>query len=1119
MSDRDGLDMARWLEGLGLAQYVRAFLDNAVGFDSLARLSNDDWRELGVLLGHRQLLLDALQASPPSPAEAERRQLTVMFCDMVGSTALASRLDPEDLRDLIRLYQSTCRDIIHRYDAFIARYLGDGILVYFGYPRAHEDAAARAVLAGLEIVDALRAVTAPGGEPVRVRIGVATGLGVVGDRVGQGASEEVVVTGQVAHLAARLLAVAEPGTVLAADATRRLLPPRFDCQDAGVHTLKGIDGEVQAWRVLRERPAVDVTPGGLAVVGRDREITRLAARLEQARAGQGQVVLVSGEAGIGKSCLLGVLAASLGDARRLTVQCSARHRDSPLHPLIAHLQAALGWQPDVPAAQRLDAIERLFGTDAAPLAAALLSVPTGGRYPAAALTADQQRDATLALLAAHPLRLAEAVPLLLCVEDAHWIDPSTADWLDRLVEQLPGHRVLVVVTARPGYRPAWIDRPQASGLPLSRLAPADAQVLIRRVAGGKALPPVVAEQILAKADGVPLFAEEVTRSVLESGQLSEQGDAWVLDGALRALAIPSTLQDSLMARLDRLGPAAKDLAQVGAAIGRRFSPAMLQAVTGLDATAVAGGLQTLVDAGLVFERRLPGGALHAFKHALVQDVAYDTLLRARRRTLHGAIAQALEARFADVVLTEPETLAHHWERADEPERAARYWLQAGQRAAARSSGAEALQHLNHGIDALGRVPEGPGRGRLAFDLHLALGQTLYVVRGPAAIETTRAYATAQELVEEVGESDQRYALLYGIFSTYHFAARFDLAEGPARRVLALATRERDAGHVCQGHRMLGYIRFFKGDTRAALHHFAELARAYDPDWHRRLAFRYGADCLVAARGFQAVIESMSAAPERALQTVADNLAHAHALGHAATIGWAYASSAYVRYHLDEPAATHRVAAEGVRFCTASNVAAWAVHCRLFEAWAASHDGAPGTRAPDMRRDLLAAAAGNSLGLPLLRGLLADVLRRAGDAPAALHEADAAVAEVSATGQRVFEPLLLVVRADALAAQGLATEAADCLHRSMALAAHEGGSLVELRAAQRLAALAPQDDGGALAARIAGLRALFRPGLDLPDLRGAPDTAVTSSRAAGERSASRGRRSRRSRPGPGPSSAC
>jgi len=617
----------------------------------------------------------------------------VMFCDLVGSTALSVRFDPEELREEIRAYQNTVSAVVARYDGFVAKYMGDGVLAYFGYPWAHEDDAERAVRAGLEIAAAVTSLETRGTERLAVRIGIATGLVVVGDLVGEGSAQEQAVVGETPNLAARLQALAQPGQIVLAGATRRLIGDLFRLTDLGRQVAKGSAEPVEAFVVedvaVTESRFEAARRGITDLVGRAAESTLLRDRLQEAWAGAGQVVLLSGEAGIGKSRLGAQLAAEVANEphTRLRYQCSPYHRDSVLHPFVVQLGRAARLAPEDPAETQLDKLEAILApariTETAPLFASLLSIPTGGRYPPLALSAAQQRRLTLAALLDQLEALARQKPVLMLFEDAHWADATSLEVLDLTVERVRALPVLVLITFRPEYEAPWTGLAHVSSIALDRLAPAEIETLAEHVAG-RPLPPEVTAQIVAKTDGVPLFVEELTKTVLEGGLLVAGPLGWRLDGPLPPFAIPATLQDSLAARLDRLAPV-KEIAQIGAAIGREFSYPLLRAVAGRDEPALRAALTQLEEAELLFRSGAPPDARYTFKHALVQDTAYETLLRSRRQMLHRQIADVLRGEFAAVAAAEPELVAHHLTQAGLDEPAIEWWGKAGDQALRRSA--------------------------------------------------------------------------------------------------------------------------------------------------------------------------------------------------------------------------------------------------------------------------------------------------------------------------------------------------------------------------------------------------------------------------------------------------
>jgi class 3 adenylate cyclase len=697
------MDVGAWLRGLGLGQYEQAFRDNAVDAEVLRELTGDDLKDLGVsLVGHRRRLLAALREGVASPSasssrpelvppaapgpvarspEAERRQLTVMFVDLVGSTALSSRLDPEEMRNVLRAYQNAVAGEVGRIEGYVAKFMGDGVLAYFGWPQAHEDEAERAVRAGLAIVAAVAKLSG-GGQALACRVGIATGLVVVGDLIGEGAAREQVVVGDTPNLAARLQAVAEPGSVVIGELTRQLVGDLFALHSLKPQTCKGMPEPVPAYLVLREqalesRFAARRTGGVAPVVGRDQELALLLEHWRQAKGGEGQLVLLTGEAGIGKSRITeAMIEAVAGEPHSLIrYQCSPYHAGSALHPAIHHLAHTAGIDPDDDPERRLGRLEAwLARTDeptatpeATALLAALLDLDATDRYGALTLTPQQRRARTLAALVDQLIGSAGRQPVMWVVEDAHWIDPTTLEMLELALDRVQGSAVLVVVTARPTFAASFASHPVVTRLVLNRLARAAVQLIVGRITGGKRLPEALLAEIAVRSDGVPLFVEEMTKAVLESGLLLESAEAYRLGGPLSGLAIPASLHDSLMARLDRLHPV-REVAQAAAVIGRSFDHATIGALSELAEPALAEAMQRLVEAELVFRRGTPPDATYLFKHALVRDAAYESLLKAKRAAMHARLVDILERS----VTASPEVKAQHAEAGGLTERALQY---------------------------------------------------------------------------------------------------------------------------------------------------------------------------------------------------------------------------------------------------------------------------------------------------------------------------------------------------------------------------------------------------------------------------------------------------------------
>ncbi|HEX6111527.1 MAG TPA: AAA family ATPase, partial [Geminicoccaceae bacterium] len=699
--------------------------------------------------------------------------------------------------------------------------------------------AERAVRAGLALVEEIAQLVPQAALQLQARVGVATGLVVVGDLIGDDEARERTVVGEVPNLAARLQALAAPGSVVISQATRRLVGGLFELDNLGPQRLKGFAEPLVAWRVAGARLAEDRfearRTGGLTpLVGREEEIALLLRRWDQARDGEGQVVLLSGEPGIGKSRLTREVRARIADDPvRLLYQCSPYHQSSPLYPVIEQLERAAGLARDDPAETRLDKLEALLarGTQkldrAVPLLAALLGIPAADRWPLPDLTPQRQKQRTLEILIEQIEGLSATAPVLLLYEDVHWIDPTTHELLGLTIERIERLPVLALITFRPEFTPPWPAQPHVSALALTRLGRRDGSVLVDRVVGNKALPAEVSAQIVAKTDGVPLFVEELTKAVLESGLLRDVGDRYDRTGTLPPLAIPSTLHDSLLARLDRLSPV-KEVAQIGAAIGREFSHALVAAVAARPEPELRAALDQLVTAELVFPRGAPPDLTYSFKHALVQDAAYGTLLRSRRQQLHSRIAKVLEDDFPETIEMQPEVLAHHCTEAGLVDKAVAYWYQAGRQAMARSAMVEAAAQLTQALDLLADLPSGADRDHKELDLQIALGAALIATRGWAVPEVERACARARELCAGEDQIPQLLAALAGLYAHHLHRSSKHLALQIAGELLSLAERHQDVAAQAVGHRCLAGGLLFNGQLLPATIHCERGLALYDP---------------------------------------------------------------------------------------------------------------------------------------------------------------------------------------------------------------------------------------------------------------------------------------------------
>jgi tetratricopeptide (TPR) repeat protein len=716
----------------------------------------------------------------------------------------------------------------------------------------------------------------------------------------------------------------------------------------------------------------------------------------------------------------------------------------------------------------------------------LLGISVSGEYAPLQMPPAQKRQQIFSVLVQLLANLAQKAPVLAIVEDVHWVDPTTAEYIALVVRSIGEASVLLVVTGRPEYEPPaeWAKMPHSNHFVMRGLSVDDVQKLAENVAGA-ALPASVMKEIASKTDGVPLFVEEFTKSLAESESLERRGDRYELTGTVALSAIPARLEDSLTARLDRQ-PDAKAVAQMAAALGREFSVDHLAAIS--TSPVVSLGLKQLEAAGLIFQRRASTEPKYVFKHALVQDAAYASLLVSKRKTLHRRIAEALASRFPSLATREPEVFAAHWSRSDQPEQSARFWLKAGQSALRRSAYFEALSHIRQGIAFLKPDTSHSDSLQLEFDLHLCAGQSSYVVNGPAAAETTKAYSRALDLIDRVGKPEQRLDLLYGIFSGYHFASKFDLARAPAEKALELALKMQDAGQRCQAYRMLGYLSFFEGHLSDALRQFDSLASLYDPKRDSPMAVRYGADSLVAARGFEAVVHGAQGRPSTARTLLTQNVESARRLNHPPTLGWALASGGYLNYFLAAPEATLTYVDEGARYCEQNNVAVWGLHCRIFEAWAKSAFDVGGADRTTTIRDAIANSRTRILlGVPLFRAILADLLSRRGEFKEAISEVDGAVEDLASTGQRFFGPTIFYVRAECLGRcrSDCIEEIVSCYQRSAESAHLMGASLLELRAYNALAQIS--GDSARQAAAIAAVDRLYhliQKRSDVADLRAA-----------------------------------
>ena len=1042
-----------------------------------------------------------LPTEPLPPLEAERRQLTVLCCELVDAATLAGHLDPEDLREVVRAYQQSCAAVIHRYDGYLAQYLESGLVVYFGYPLAHEDDAQRAVRTGLGMLHALDALHArlplPPGDRVAVRLGIHTGLVVVG-HVGAGARQAPLALGEPPNLAAYLQELAAPNTLVISAATWQLLRGFFACQALGPVCLPGRAQPLVVYQVLAETTArsrleavgrMGLTP----FVGREPEIGMLRERWAQVKAGLGQVVLLSGEAGIGKSRLVQVLTeqvATESQAWLTPCQCVPYYQHTALYPMRDLLErVTLGFEREESPSQKLRKLEGFlvqYGlplAEAMPLFAALLSLPLAAPYAPLTLAPEQQKQQLLHALVTIFLRIAAQQPVLFVMEDLHWVDSSTLELLSLLVEQGPTARILALFTFRPDFRPPWTGRAHLTQVTLPRLPRQQATEMTDRVAHGKALPAEVVAQVVAKTDGVPLFVEELTKMVLESGLLQEQTDRYELLGTLPALAIPATLHDSLMARLDRLATV-KAMAQLGAALGREFAYDLLQAVSLWDEAALRRGLYQLVEAEFLYQQGLPPQATYRFKHALIQDAAYQSLLRSTRQQYHQRIAQVLEARFPEICETQPELLAHHYMDAGLSEQAVGYWHKAGQRAVERSAHVEAIRHLTKGIEVLKTLPETPECARQELDVQTTLGQALMATKGYAAPAVEQAYTRARELGQQVGETRQLFPVLWGLWVFYVVRAEYKRARELAEQLLSLAQSVHTPAFLLEAHRALGITLSYLGEAAPAREHLERGIALYNPQQHRSHAFLYAIDPGVGCLSYAARVLWYLGYPDQALKSMHAALILARELAYPLGLACALELAAEFHQFRREAQQAQEQAEDVILLATEQGFPFWVAWGTMLQGWALVKQGQGMERIGQIRQGLAAyLATGAELGRSYYLVLLAEAYGTIGQPEEGLGVLREAIAVVDKTGERWWEAELYRLKGELLQAAERGDEAEACFWQALTIARRQEAKSLELRAAMSLARLWQQQGKRAEAhALLAPVYGWFTEGFDTTDLQ-------------------------------------
>ena len=1043
-----------------------------------------------------------------STPAAERRQLTVMFCDLVDSTSLSRRLDPEDYREVIRAYQAACTEVIQRFDGHIAQYLGDGLLVYYGYPQAHEDDAQRAIRTGLGIVEATGMLNTrlehEWGIRLTVRVGIHTGLVVVGE-MGSGGRHERLALGETPNVAAKLQGLAAPETVVISALTYRLTQDYFVCEDGGPHTIRPNTAPLYVYRVIEEREVqsrwdIAVQAGLTPLVGRQEEISLLRQRWEQSKAGLGQVVLLRGEPGIGKSRLVEALREQVRSEGYgcLTFRCSPYHTHSAFYPAIDALERLLHWHRDMAPETKFTQLEqalqryRMPLQETVPLLAALLSLPLPAeRYASLSLSPQRQRQQTQEVLVACLLEEAQRRPVVAVWEDLHWADPSTLELLSLVMNQAPQAPMVILLTFRPELRPQEVAHSHLTQITLGRLGRQQVEQIVAHLTHGKTLPGEVLEQVIAKTDGVPLFVEELIKMVLEAGLMHEAEDQYVLTGQLPPLAIPATLQDSLMARLDRLGTA-RQVAQLGATLGREFAYEVIQAVAPLDEGVLQHELAQLVAAELVYQHGLPPQAHYLFKHTLIQETAYQSLLKSTRQHYHQRIAQVLEEQFPEIVQTQSELLAHHYTEAGLHDQAVPYWQRAGQRAIERSANLEAISHLTKGLEILKMLPATPERVQQELTLWLSLGTPLLMIKGHTAPEAEQAYIRAQELAERLGDSPQRFSVILGLWRVCLNQARLQTAHELAQQCFTLAQRMPNPALLQEAHVMLGATLFYLGEFVSARANLEPGITLYKAHRSPSLAFSRVLDPGVVCLATVAWTLWTLGYPDQALTRSHEALELAQQLSHPYSLGFALHFAAEIHQYRREISLVQKLAEAAIALAREHGFMRYLGGGMSWRGWALAEQGRAEEGIEQLHQGLTTwRTMGGALGLPYILARLAEAQGKGGQVEAGLRALDEAFVIVQQYGEchyqaelhRLKGELLLRRSAESRAASLPAPEVEACFGQALATARYQHAKSLELRAAMSLGRLWQTQGKHAEARRLlAESYGWFTEGFDTPDLQ-------------------------------------
>lgn len=1071
-------DIAHWLTELGLEKYIADFDAAEINLATLPDLLEDDLKELGLPLGPRRRVWSAIQRLHPAADttevskqpltsgdtapmmsashDAERRHLTVMFVDLVGSTEMSSRIDPEDMRNVITAYQNTVAGVVSRFEGFVAKFMGDGVLCYFGWPRASEDDAERAVRAGLSIIDAVKQTSGTDGEALATRVGIATGVVIVGDLIGSGANQEAAVVGETPNLAARLQSLARANQLVLPQATASLLGNLFELKSIGTHELKGIAEPVKAHVVAGEavhesrfagRRSDRLTP----IVGREQELTLILERWTKAKSGCGQMVLISGEAGIGKSRTTRAVIDEISrdDHVRLTYQCSPYHTDSAFYPVIHQLTFAAGINAEDSNFTRLDKLESLFSTETEDivLMAALLGIDASHRYQPLDLTPSQIRARTMQTLIKQTVHMAEQKPVLLVFEDLHWIDPTTLELIDTALDVVTEKKILILATARPTFEHGFGGHPLVARFALNRLGEDQIRSIVYKVTGGKALPDEVLKVIIARTDGVPLFIEELTKTILESGVLKQQDDNLVLDGPIDILTIPNSLHDSLMARLDRLQPI-KEVAQTAACIGREFSHQLLAEVAALSDAELGKALEGLIEAELIYRRGLPPEANYLFKHALVRDAAYESLLKERRRSTHARILMVLEKQ----PKTAPELLAYHAEMAVQTDRAIDLWESASRAAIARPAFDEGISHLQRALSLLAPALHDGDSDTVerALSLQVQLSYALLSRRGYGADETKNAFEYALQLADRIGDTSMRFSIVYGLWVGKYIRSEFAAALTNARETLELAKKSEETAPLTLAYRILGVSHCLQGEFVEAQLALDQAEKHLDPINHKGLEGRYGQDLGIAVHCYQMLnqysLGQTQSAEGHARQAEQDM----QAIQHVNTNCYAYCHLAILAMLQQDQQSLERNIAAMLALASEHSMQVWLQYGQVFQELIACGKGDVSAVERYLKEDPIVVDTRSTLFLPQIRIATGWQALAMGQLQPVRQLIDLALGQTENTGEAFTLSDCHRLQGALCLAENDVDGAEIHLHKALEVARYQHSKLWELRAAIDLA---------------------------------------------------------------------